>query len=124
MTGPTQFMATYKRLSPTTVLNLLGNQSLQQPNLMPTFSTAWQQEHPSQHVHFCNQTPTEWYSKKPGTVETGTYGSEFVAANTATEQIMDLSYTLRYLGVPIMSKSYMFGNNRYVVTSATLPHST
>ena len=32
----------------TTVLNLLGNQSLQQPHLMPTFSTAWQQEHPSQ----------------------------------------------------------------------------
>ena len=37
---------------------------------------------------------------------------------------MDIRYTLRYLGVPIMSKSYMFGDNRSVVTSATLPHST
>ena len=53
-----------------------------------------------------------------------TYGSEFVAAKTATEQIMDLTYTLRYLGVPIKSKSYIFGNSRSVVTSATLPHST
>ena len=75
-------------------------------------------------LHFCNQTPMDWYSKKQATVETATYGSEFVAAKTATEQIMDIRYTLRYLGVPIRSKSYMFGDNRSVVTSATLPHST
>ena len=74
-------------------------------------------------LHFCNKTPTDWYSKKQATVETATYGYEFVAAKTATEQIMDLRYTLRYLGVPIKSKSYMFGDNRSVVTSATLPHS-
>ena len=53
-----------------------------------------------------------------------TYGSEIVAAKTAAEQIMDLRYTLRYLLVPIKSKSCMFGDNRSVVTSATLPHST
>ena len=75
-------------------------------------------------LHFCNHTPTDWDSKKQATVETATYGSEFVAAKTATEQIMDIRYTLRYLGVPIRSKSYMFGDNRSVVTSATLPHST
>ena len=55
-------------------------------------------------LHFCNQTPTNWYSKKQATVETATYGSEFVAAKTATKQIMDLTYTLRYLGVPLRSK--------------------
>ena len=75
-------------------------------------------------LHFCNQTPTDWYSKKKATVETATYGSEFVTAKTATEQIMDLRYTLRYLGVPIKPKSYMSGDNRSVVTSATLSHST
>ena len=75
-------------------------------------------------LHFCNQTPTDWYSKKQATVETATYGSEFVAAKTATEQIMDIRYTLRYLGVPNRSKTYMFGDNRSVVTSATLPRST
>ena len=75
-------------------------------------------------LQFCNQTPTDWYSKKQATVETATYGSEFVAAKTVTEQIMDIRYTLTYLGVPIRSKSYMFGDNRSVVTSATVPHST
>ena len=79
---------------------------------------------PCNFSHASCVTPTDWYSKKQATVETATYGSEFVAAKTATEQIMDLRYTLSYLGVPIKSKSYMFGDNRSVVTSATLPHST
>ena len=39
-------------------------------------------------------------TKKQATVETATYGSEFVAAKTATEQIMDIRQTLRYLGAP------------------------
>ena len=55
------------------------------------------------------------------TVETATYGSEFVAARTAVDQIIDIRTTLRYLGVPIRDKSYMFGDNRSVVTSSTSP---
>ena len=42
----------------------------------------------------------------------------------ATEQIMDIRQTLRYLSAPIGAKSFLFGDNRSVVTSATLPHST
>ena len=37
-------------------------------------------------LHFFNQTPVEWFSKKQATVETATYGSEFVAAKTAVQQ--------------------------------------
>ena len=37
---------------------------------------------------------------------------------------MDTRQTLRYLGAPIGSKSFLFGDNRSVITSATLPHST
>ena len=36
---------------------------------------------------------------------------------------MDLRNTLRYLGVPIMTKAYMFGDNKSVVTSSTIPQS-
>ena len=75
-------------------------------------------------LHFVNKTPVDWYSKKQANVETATYGSEFVAAKTATEQIMDIRQTFRYLGAPIGAKSFLFGDNRSVVTSATLPHST
>jgi len=52
-------------------------------------------------LHLLNKTPIDWYSKKQPTVETATYGSEFVAARTCVEQIIDLRYTLHYLGVPI-----------------------
>ena len=62
--------------------------------------------------------------QKKATVETATYGSEFVAAKTATEQIMDIRKTLRYLGASIGSRSFLFNGNRSVATSATLPHST
>lgn len=73
-------------------------------------------------LHFLNQTPIDWFSKKQGTVETSTYGSEFVAARTGTEQKMDIRTTLRYLGVPI-HKSVMFGDNKSVLDSSTIPHS-
>ena len=74
--------------------------------------------------HFANHTPIDSSSKRQATVETTTYGSEFVASKTSTEQIIDLRHTLRYLGVPIKTNSYLFRDNRSVVTSSTLPHST
>ena len=72
-------------------------------------------------LHFVNHTLIDSYSKRQATVGTATYGSEFIASKTATEQIIDLRHTLRYLGVAIKN---FFGDNRSVVTSSTLPHST
>ena len=73
-------------------------------------------------LHFLNKTPIDWYSKKQQTVETATYGSEFVAARICTEQIIDLHNTLHYLGVPVHNKSYLFGDNQSVVNSSMHPH--
>ena len=74
-------------------------------------------------LHFFNLTPGGWYSKRQATVENATYESEYGAAKTATEQIVDLRQTLRYLGVPIKSKAYMFGDNKSVVMISMVPHS-
>ena len=41
-------------------------------------------------LHFVNNTPLDWYSKKQPTVETTTYGSEFVAP----KQQQNRSWTL------------------------------
>jgi hypothetical protein len=41
-------------------------------------------------LHFLNGTPIDWYSKRMATVETATYGAEFVSARTCVEQIVDL----------------------------------
>jgi hypothetical protein len=75
-------------------------------------------------LHLINKTPIDWYTKRQATVETATFGSEFVAARTAVDQIIDLRTILRYLGVPVHKKTYMFGDNESVVKNATLPHSS
>ena len=69
-----------------------------------------------------NATPIDWYSKKQSTVETATYGSEFVAAHICFEQVLDLCNTLCYLGIPVRDRSYMFGDNESVVNSSSIPH--
>ena len=74
-------------------------------------------------LHFMNKTPVEWYAKRQATVEAATYGSEFVAAKTAIQQIMGMRLTLRYLGVPIEGATRLFGDNGSVITSGTLPES-
>jgi hypothetical protein len=52
-------------------------------------------------LHFLLQTPTDWYSMKQATVKTATFGSEFIAARTTINQIINLRTTLCYLGVPV-----------------------
>jgi hypothetical protein len=73
-------------------------------------------------LHLCNQTLIDWYSKRQATVETATFGSEFTSARIAVDQIIDLRTTLRYLGVPLYHKSFMFGDNQAVVMNSSNPH--
>ena len=63
------------------------------------------------------------HSKKQGSVEGATFGSEFVAAKTATEANRALRYKLRMMGVPIDGPSYMFIDNMSVVHNTTTPTS-
>eukprot|EP00977_Amphora_coffeiformis_P008390 scaffold1902_cov115-Amphora_coffeaeformis.AAC.3 len=75
-------------------------------------------------LEFLNQTPIDWFNKHQKQVETATYGSEFMAARHAMERIIDLRYTLRLFGVPLDGPAWLFGDNKSVVTSSTIPHST
>ena len=45
-------------------------------------------------LHLLNKTPIDWFSKKQATIETATYGSEFITARTCMEQIIELQDTL------------------------------
>ena len=74
-------------------------------------------------LEFLNQTPIDWFAKRQNQVETATYGSEFMVARQGTERIQDLRYTLRLFGVPVEETDWMFGDNKSVVTSSTIPHS-
>ena len=70
-----------------------------------------------------NSTSTHWHTKRQATVQTASLGSEFVAVRTYTDQIIDLRYTLMYLGAPIRAKSYMLGEDKSAVDSASIPSS-
>ena len=64
-----------------------------------------------------------WFSKRQNTVETSTFGSEFIAMKIATEMIEGLRYKLRMFGVPIDGPANVFGDNQSVITNASVPES-
>jgi hypothetical protein len=69
------------------------------------------------------RTPVIWYSKRQNTVESSTFGSEFVAMKTAVEQIEALRYKLRMMGVPLSGPTNVFCDNESVFKNATKPES-
>ena len=64
-------------------------------------------------LHMMIATPIDYYSKKQATVETATYGSEFVAARICVEQIIDLRNTLDIL-------RYQFARNESCLVTMSL----
>lgn len=74
-------------------------------------------------LHLINQMLFDWFCKKQATVETATYGSECNDSRSAGDQIIDIRIILRYFGVPILEKSYLFRDNQSVVSNATIQHS-
>ena len=75
-------------------------------------------------IIYCNMAPILWYSKKQNTVETSTFGSEFVALKIATELIDGLKYKLRMFGVPLNGPSRIFCDNEAVVINGSHPDSS
>ena len=74
-------------------------------------------------LHFVNKTPWEWYAKLQTTVETATFGSEYICARTGTDQAVDARTSFRYLGAQVEGPNMMFGDNETVVNTASIPHS-
>jgi hypothetical protein len=64
-----------------------------------------------------------WYSKRQNTVETSTFGSEFIALKTAVEMIEGLRYKLRMMGVPIDGSCNVYCDNESVCKNVQTPES-
>ena len=73
---------------------------------------------------FLNRAPIFWYSKKQTSVESSTFGSEFVAMKTAVELIQALRLKLRWMGVPFYGPASVYCDNMTVVNSASQPKVT
>ena len=77
----------------------------------------------SGYVQLVNMSVVNWYSKKQGSVEGASFGSEFVAAKTAVEANRALRYKLRMMGVPIDGPTYFYCDNKSVICNTTVPES-
>ena len=75
-------------------------------------------------IVFLNGAPIYWFSKRQNSVETSTFGSEFVAMKQATEYVRGLRYKLRMMGIPVDEPAYVFGDNKSVLCNTTAPEST
>ena len=75
-------------------------------------------------IIFLQRTPITWYSKRQNTVETSSFGSEFVAMKTAVEQVEAMRYKLRMMGVPVDGPTNVFCDNESVFKNATRTEST
>ena len=73
---------------------------------------------------FLQKAPIIWYSKRQNTVESSTFGSEFIAMKTAIELTESLRYKIRMMGIPIDGPTSVFCDNEAVFKNATRPEST
>jgi len=73
---------------------------------------------------YLNRAPVIWHSKAQKTVETSTFGSEFIALKTGTELIKSLRYKLQMMGIPLEGPANVLVDNESVYRNATIPTST
>ena len=57
------------------------------------------------------------------TVETSTYGSEFIALRTATDLVSSMIYKIRMFGIHLDGPAQMFCDNESVVKNGSYPDS-
>jgi hypothetical protein len=73
---------------------------------------------------FVNEAPIVWFSKRQNTVESSTFGSEFIALKQSIDLIEGLRYKLRMMGIPIDATTSVYCDNEAVVRNTTAPEST
>ena len=67
--------------------------------------------------------PILWYSKRQNTLESSTFGSEFMALHIAVEMNDALQIKLCMLGISIDGPTNSFCDNESVVKNASIPES-
>ena len=73
---------------------------------------------------YLNNAPVYWMSKKQMSVETSSFGSEFIAMKLCCEYLRGLCYKLRMMGIPCEDPCYIYGDNQSVLVNTTIPDST
>ena len=65
-----------------------------------------------------------WWSKKQNSMESSSFGSEFIAMKQCCEYVRGLRYKLRMMGISCDDPTFIYGDNQSVLTNTTIPNST
>jgi hypothetical protein len=60
-------------------------------------------------ILFADRTPITCISRRQGTAEGSTYGSEYIVGRQSIEEVMTLQGALRALGVPVRTPTTWYG---------------
>ena len=67
--------------------------------------------------------PIYWWSKKQNSVESSSFGSEFIAMKQCCEYVRGLRYKLRMMGISCDDPTFIYGENQSVLANPTIPNS-
>jgi hypothetical protein len=69
---------------------------------------------------YIQNTPILWHSRRQNTIETSTFGSEFITLRNAHDIVVSLRYKLRMFGIPLAGAAHVFCDNQGVVKNASI----
>jgi hypothetical protein len=72
---------------------------------------------------YLNCVLVHWLSKKQTSVESSSFGSEFIAMKQCCEYLRGLRYKLRMMCIPVEGPTYIEGGNQSVLANTTIPDS-
>ena len=73
---------------------------------------------------YLNCSLIHWWSKKQASIESSSFGAEFIAMKQCCEYLGGLRYKLCMMGILCDQPSHIYGDNQSVLANMTMPDST
>ena len=73
---------------------------------------------------YLNCVPIYWWSKNQNSVESSSFGCEFIAMKQCCEYVHGLRYKLRMMGIFCDNPMFIYGDNQSVLANSTIPDLT
>ena len=70
---------------------------------------------------YLNCSPIYWSSKKQTSVESSSFGSEFIAMKQCCEYVCGLRYQLQMMGIPCKGPTYIYGDTQSMLANTSIP---
>ena len=74
-------------------------------------------------IVFAGRTPVKYFSKRQSSVQTSTFGAEFISLKRAVEEAITIQYYLRSMGVLITKPTIIYGDNMSAIRNTIDPGS-